>query len=164
MERVNQARAAAGQQEGASTLRRSAAFPNSALDETADAGALESGPGFPQLTHHPSRFTIYPSVAPGPVPYRSGMERAFAVDLSAVRAYCGASALLTDSGARAAAWPETLVFANPHPPPSIVAHEIAHVLQYRHAASPSVDGRTEPSSRHEVGACAGQGFIPAMTR
>ncbi|CAE6791765.1 DUF4157 domain-containing protein [Nitrospira defluvii] len=150
MERVNQARAAAGQQEGASTLRRSAAFPNSALDETADAGALESGPGFPQLTHHPSRFTIYPSVAPGPVPYRAGMERAFAVDLSAVRAYCGASALLTDSGARAAAWPETLVFASPQPSPPVVAHEIAHILQYRRAASPSVDGRTEPSSRHEA--------------
>ncbi len=156
MERVNQARAAAGQQEGGSTLRRSAAFPNPALDETADAGALESGPGFPQLTHHPSRFTIYPSGAPGPVPYRAGMERAFAVDLSAVRAYCGASALLTDSGARAAAWPETLVFANPHPPPSIVAHEIAHVLQYRRAASPSVDGVEESTPRDEAEREAGR--------
>jgi len=31
-----------------------------------------------------------------------------------------------------------------------VAHEVAHILQYRHAASPSVDGRTETSSRHEA--------------
>lgn len=156
MERVNQARAAAGQQEGASALRRTAALPNPAVDETADAGTLEASPGFPQLTHHPSRFTIYPSVAPGPVPYRAGMERAFAVDLSAVRAYCGASALLTDSGARAAAWPETLAFASADPSPHIVAHEVAHILQYRRAASPWVDGRTEPSSRHEAEQEAGR--------
>lgn len=31
-----------------------------------------------------------------------------------------------------------------------MAHEVAHILQYRHAASPSVDGRTETSSRHEA--------------
>ena len=84
------------------------------------------------------------------------MERAFSADLSGVRAYCGTSAFLTDSRARAAAWPETLVFASPNPSPRIVAHEVAHILQYRHAASPSVDGRTQPSSRHEAEQEAGR--------
>ncbi len=150
MERVNQTRAASAQQAGASTLRRNAPLAGRAVDETSEAGTVEFGSGSSQFTHHPSRFTIYPSGASGPVPYRAGMERAFAADLSGVRTYCGASTLLTDSGARAAAWPETLVFASPHPPPSVVVHEVAHILQYRHAAAPSVDGRTETSSLHEA--------------
>ena len=150
MERVNQVQAASVQQENTSTLRRHPPPAGRAVDEHSEAGALGSGPVSPRFALHPNRFTIYPSGASGPVPYRAGMERAFAADLSGVRAYCGASALLTESGARAAAWPETLVFASPHPPPSVVAHEVAHILQYRHAASPSVDGRAETSSRHEV--------------
>ena len=152
MERVNQAKAAAAQREGASTLRRNAAPVWRGGDETTRAEAVAPAPGTipPQFTHRPSRFSIFPVGSPSPVPYRVGMERAFAADLSGVRAYCGASTLLTDSGARAAAWPETLVFASPHPPPPIVAHEVAHILQYRHAAAPSVDGRTETSSRHEA--------------
>ncbi|MBA5872986.1 MAG: DUF4157 domain-containing protein [Nitrospira sp. CR1.2] len=150
MERVNQARVASAQHEGASTLRRKASLAGPALDEASETGTIASGSLSPQLTHHPSRFTIYPPGASGPVPYRVGMERAFAADLSGVRTYCGASTLLADAGTRAAAWPETLVFASSHPPPSVVAHEVAHILQYRHAADPSVDGRTETSSRHEA--------------
>jgi len=156
MERVNQARGASAQHEGASTLRRKASLAGPAQGDTLHAGPSARGSVPSRFAHHPSRFTIYPSVAPGPVPYRAGMERAFAVDLSAVRAYCGASALLTDSGARAAAWPETLAFASADPSPHIVAHEVAHILQYRRAASPSVDGRTEPSSRHEAEQEAGR--------
>lgn len=150
MERVNQARAASVQQAGTSTLHRNVSPAELAVDETSHARLGASGSVPSQFAHQLSRFTIYPSAAPGPVPYRAGMERTFAADLSAVLAYCGASALLTDSGARAAAWPETLVFASPHPPPSVVAHEVAHILQYRRAASPSVDGHMETSSRREA--------------
>ena len=156
MDRVNQARAASAQHEGASTLRRKTSLAGPALDEASETGTIASGSLSPQLTHHPSRFTIYPSVAPGPVPYRAGMERAFDADLSGVRAFRSASALLAGSGARAAAWPETLAFAAADPSPHIVAHEVAHILQYRRAASPSVDGRTEPSSRYEAEQEAGR--------
>lgn len=156
MERLNQGRAASGQQDGISTLRRSEAPAGRAPDEPSHEGSADPASISPQFTHHPGRFTIYPSGTPGPVPHRAGMERAFSADLSGVRAYCGTSAFLTDSRARAAAWPETLVFASPNPSPRIVAHEVAHILQYRHAASPSVDGRTQPSSRHEAEQEAGR--------
>ena len=150
MERIKQARAASTQQEGALTLCRSESLTGRAIDESSRAGTAESGSISPRFTHHPSRFTIYPSGSPGPVPYRTGMERAFAADLSGVRAYYGASALLTASGARAAAWPETMVFASPQPSPPIVAHEVAHILQYRHVASPSVEGVEETTPRDEA--------------
>jgi len=166
MERVNQARAAAGQQDGASTLRRNVSPVGPAQGDTLHAGPSARGSVPSRFAHHPSRFTIYPRRAPGPVPYRSGMERAFAADLSEVRAYCGASALLTDSGARAAAWPETLVFASPQPSPTVVAHEVAHILQYRHAASPSVEGVEEPTPRDEAEREAGlaaDGFQSGVT-
>ncbi|MBA5870627.1 MAG: DUF4157 domain-containing protein [Nitrospira sp. CR2.1] len=150
MERVNQGRAASVQQEGTSTLHRNVLPVRRAIDETSHTRQSASGSVPSQFAHRPNRFTIYPSATSGQVPHRAGMERAFAADLSGVRTYCGASTLLTDSGTRAAAWPETLVFASPHPPPSVVAHEVAHILQYRHAAVPSVDGSTETSSRHEA--------------
>ncbi|MBL8069455.1 MAG: DUF4157 domain-containing protein [Nitrospira sp.] len=156
MERVNLARAATAQQEGVSTLRRNVSPAGPALDETSQPGAIASGSLSPQFTHHPGRFTIYPSGRSGPVPYRAGMERAFSADLTGVRAYYGASALLTGSGAPAAAWPETLVFASPDPSPRLVAHEVAHILQYRQAASPVTDRRGLASHRDPAEAEAGR--------
>ncbi len=123
-----QANVASAQHDGAPPLRRNLSPPGRALD--GEAASLPR-----QFDHHPGRFTIYPPTAPGPVPHRANMEQAFGVDLSDVRAFRGASAFLTNSGARAAAWPETLAFASVNPPPRIVAHEVAHILQYRHAAS-----------------------------
>ncbi|ULA61565.1 MAG: hypothetical protein LZF60_340105 [Nitrospira sp.] len=78
------------------------------------------------------------------------MEQAFAADLSGVRAYCGASALLAESGARAAAWPETLAFASSIPSPSVVAHEVAHILQYRLAVSSPIECGKGITPRHEA--------------
>lgn len=128
MQWVMQARAVSAQHDGASPLRRSESPTRRAFDR--EAGSLSH-----QFDYHPGRFTIYPTVAPGPIPYRAGMEKAFGVDLSDVRAFRGASALRRDTGARAAAWPEMLAFASLHPSPRIVAHEVAHILQYRQAAS-----------------------------
>lgn len=156
MERVNQARAASAQQEGGATLRRNASVSGPALDETSETDTRASGFLSPQFTYHPSRFGIYPRGASGQVPYRIGMERAFSADLSGVRAYCGASALLTDSGARAAAWPETLVFASSNPSPRVVAHEVAHILQYRQASSPIAERRGLVSRRDPAEAEAGR--------
>lgn len=156
MERVNQARAASVQQEGGATLRRNAPVASPAFDETSDAGTRASGSLSPRFTYHPSRFGIYPRGASGPVPYRIGMERAFSADLSGVRAYCGASALLRDSGARAAAWPETLVFVSPNPSPRVVAHEVAHILQYRQTPAPIAERRGLASRRDPAEAEAGR--------
>ncbi len=145
MQRVMQARAVSAQHDGASPLRRSESPTGRALER--EAVSLPH-----QFDYHPGRFTIYPTVAPGPVPYRPGMERAFGVDLSDVRAFRGASALRRDTGACAAAWPETLAFASLNPSPRIVAHEVAHILQYRQAA-PSIahlPGQGSPRDTAEV--------------
>ena len=110
MERVEQARTTSAQEPGASTLRQSVSLSGPAADKSSSGESVDSIESLsisPQFFHHPNRFTIYPQgpasteaavSAPGPIPYRAGMERAFAADLSGVRAYCGASALLADSG------------------------------------------------------------------
>ena len=66
-----------------------------------------------------------------PVPYRAHMERVFGADFSAVTVFRGAPGLLAQVGAKAAAWPDTVAFASATPSPQMVAHELAHVLQYR---------------------------------
>ncbi len=156
MERVPQAKTTSAQKPGAPTLRRSASLSGRADDKSSPGGSVDSASISPQFFHHPNRFTIYPQgpasteaavSAPSPVPYRAGMERAFAADLSGVRAYCGVSALLADSGARAAAWPETVAFASANPTPPVVAHEVAHILQYRQTASPSIGRGKETTHR-----------------
>lgn len=65
------------------------------------------------------------------VPYRARMEQAFGADFSTVNSLRGQSAQLAPFGARAAAWPETVAFTSTTPPAHVVAHELAHVLQYR---------------------------------
>ena len=159
MERVEQARTTSVQKPGTPTLRRNASLSGPAGDKSSSgesADSIESLSISSQFFHHPNRFTIFPQgpasteaavSAPGPIPYRAGMERAFAADLSGVRAYCGASALLAASGVRAAAWPETIAFASANPAPPVVAHEVAHILQYRRTASPSIGRGRETSHR-----------------
>lgn len=149
MERVTKAKEPA-QSARTSALCRSPSPSGPAVDHLAQAKTTASDSGSPRFVHHPSRFTIFPGGAPGPVPYRASMERSFAADLSGVRTYSGSSALFPDSGARAAAWPETVVFASPHPSPRIVAHEVAHILQYRHAASFPWEGGKPTANRQEA--------------
>lgn len=147
MERLQQARAAAAQQEGASSRLGTARPDIRAAEENLQAADVKSLSTPSPFAHHPSRFSIFPRGASGPVPFQAGMERAFAADLSAVRSYRGASSLVTDSGARAAAWPETLVFASPNPSPPVVAHEVAHLLQYRRTAAHPIEGGHAPTDR-----------------
>ena len=65
------------------------------------------------------------------IPYRARMEQAFSADFSTVNSMRGEAAWLTGLGAQAASWPETVAFASTTPSPRVVAHELAHVLQYR---------------------------------
>ncbi|ODT45673.1 MAG: hypothetical protein ABS70_02640 [Nitrospira sp. SCN 59-13] len=147
MERVNQSRARSAQQEGASVFLPNASLTWRVAEEAPQTEAAELAAAPFRFTHQPNRFTIYPTGSSGLLPYRAGMERAFGADLSAVRVYCGASAFLSRVGARAAAWPETLAFASSTPSPPVVAHEIAHILQYRRRASTQEDGRQETGHR-----------------
>jgi hypothetical protein len=72
------------------------------------------------------------------VPYRARMEHAFGADFSTVNSMRGQSAWLTGLGAQAASWPENVAFASTTPPLPVVAHELAHVLQYRNIPHESV--------------------------
>ncbi|HAN93662.1 MAG TPA: hypothetical protein DCQ33_16490, partial [Nitrospira sp.] len=166
MERVMQARAGSPQQEG--TLGScwtgpSMGPPVGGRDGQPEEGQAASRP--PRIEHHIGRCAIFPPAGTHggkaePVPYRASMERAFQADLSDVRAFRGASVLLAGAGARAAAWPETLAFVSLNPPPRIVAHEVAHVLQYRKTPSPIAERRGLVSRRDpaeaEAGRAAGQ--------
>ncbi|TKB85703.1 MAG: DUF4157 domain-containing protein [Nitrospira sp.] len=166
MERVMQARAGSPQQEG--TLGPcwtgpSMGRPVGGRDGQPEEGQAASRP--PRIEHHIGRCAIFPPAGTHggkaePVPYRASMERAFQADLSDVRAFRGASVLLAGAGARAAAWPETLAFVSLNPPPRIVAHEVAHVLQYRKIPSHIAERRGLVSRRDpaeaEAGRAAGQ--------
>lgn len=147
MERLNQPRARSAQQECASVFLPNASLTWRAAEDAPQTEAAESTVTPFRFTHQPTRFTIYPTGSSALLPYRAGMERAFGTDLSAVRVYCGASAFLSRAGARAAAWPETLAFASSTPSQPVVAHEIAHILQYRRRASAQEDGRQETGHR-----------------
>ena len=161
-----QARAGSPQQEG--TLGPcwtgpSMGRPVGGRDGQPEEGQAASRP--PRIEHHIGRCAIFPPAGTHggkaePVPYRASMERAFQADLSDVRAFRGASVLLAGAGARAAAWPETLAFVSLNPPPRIVAHEVAHVLQYRKTPSPIAERRGLVSRRDpaeaEAGRAAGQ--------
>ncbi|MBI4003282.1 MAG: DUF4157 domain-containing protein, partial [Nitrospira defluvii] len=129
--------------------------------EEEPAGPEESASS--RLGHSFSRLTIYPRTAAKTtvaqslpngqapevagisrlplrgeaVPYRARMEQAFGADFSTVNAFRAESALLASFGARAAAWPEAVAFASATPSPQMVAHELAHVLQYRHSQHPT---------------------------
>lgn len=84
------------------------------------------------------------------IPYRSRMEQIFGADFSTVKSLRGQSGVLAPLGARAAAWLETVAFSSTTPTPQVVAHELAHVLQYRNSPTHSplllrVSGRGDPA-------------------
>lgn len=67
------------------------------------------------------------------VPFRHEMEQAFGTSFASVAAHLGERGVLAPFGARAAAWSETVAFADPAPDRGVVAHELAHVAQMRRA-------------------------------
>ena len=117
MEQVEQARTTSAQEPGASTLRQSVSLSGPAADKSSSGESVDSIESLPFPLNSSTTRTGSRSIRrtgfdrsrgecarPDSIP--GGMERAFAADLSGVRAYCGASALLADSGVRAAAWPK----------------------------------------------------------
>ena len=77
------------------------------------------------------------SGTPSALPHRERMEQAFGQSFAGVRAHVGtpeARSGLRGLGARAAAYGDSVAFAEPSPDQHVVAHELAHVVQQRHAA------------------------------
>lgn len=65
------------------------------------------------------------------IPYKSQMEQSFNRDFSGVRVYTGDTAAQANKslGANAYAMGNQIAFKNPNPSPSLVAHELTHVVQ-----------------------------------
>jgi hypothetical protein len=72
----------------------------------------------------------------GTLPFKGLLEQSFGESLGDVSVHTGAQAELAPLGALAATRSNSIVFAEPAPPLDTVAHEIAHVIQNRHATSP----------------------------
>ena len=79
--------------------------------------------------------------APVALPYRRAFEASFGADFSTVEVWLGRSAPLRAIGAVAATSGEQVVFTDRHPGRRVIAHELAHVLQYRLARG-AVSART----------------------
>ena len=72
----------------------------------------------------------------GTLPFKGRLEQSFGESLGDVSVQTGAQAELAPLGALAATRGNSIVFAETAPPLDTVAHEIAHVIQNRHATSP----------------------------
>src|SRR5262245_10865667 len=85
-------------------------------------GTADPGAAFEQATSGPV----------AQVPHRAKMESAFGVDFGGVRAHLGGAQArdgLADLGAMAATSGDRIAFKDPAPSESLVAHELAHVVQ-----------------------------------
>jgi len=72
------------------------------------------------------------------VPFRPQMESMFGESFSDVAAHVGKEAELSGVNANAAARSDQVAFATSSPSPSLVAHELTHVVQQRQAGTDSV--------------------------
>lgn len=84
--------------------------------------------------HAGDAFGAATSGAATALPHQGQMEAAFGQSFAGVSAHVGtaeAQAGLADLGARAAAFGESVAFAEPNPDAHLVAHEVAHVVQQR---------------------------------
>ena len=84
------------------------------------------------------------------IPHKAKMEQSFGRDFSNVRAYTGTSAKTasTDLGANAYTMGSQIAFKSANPSPSLVAHELTHVIQ-----------QTEGPAAH--GGASGVGIVTA---
>ena len=94
-------------------------------------------------SHHPTELSLLErdslfdratSGAPTQLPFKTEMEQGFHEDLSGVRAHTGDRAAadgLGNLGAAAATRGDQVAFRTPSPSRALVAHEVAHVVQFR---------------------------------
>jgi len=96
----------------------------------------------------------------GSLPYRAEMERSFGRSLGQVQAHTGMASELAPHGAQALATGDVVAFADAHPSPALVAHEVTHAVQYEQAgiAAPMASGVVAPrdsAAEAEADAIAG---------
>jgi Domain of unknown function (DUF4157) len=96
---------------------------------------------------------------PVALPFRGDLEHMFRAELANVRAYVGAEHSLASLGARAAAEDNIVAFAERSPRRSLVAHEVAHVLQARTSAG---DGDSEQEAQRAESAVAAGTEVPRI--
>src|SRR5215510_6420444 len=90
-------------------------------------------------------FAVATSGQGGALPHQSRMESAFGRSFGGVSAHVGtaqAQAGLAGLGARAAAFGDTVAFADANPDPHLVAHEVAHVVQARNGGGGGVQAKS----------------------
>ena len=93
------------------------------------------------------------------LPHREEMERRFATSFAGVQAHLGTSAEVESLRAVAVASKDRIAFASSMPSRAVVAHELAHVLQFRRAGAAlwprvGVSWRGDPAEREADAAVA----------
>jgi Domain of unknown function (DUF4157) len=100
------------------------------------------------MTSASDAFRLAVSGPTVPLPHRAAMEAAFGTTFEDVRAHAGgpdARAGLAALGARAATRGHAVVFGDAAPSPSLVAHELAHVVQQRRGVAGVARRPTAPA-------------------
>jgi hypothetical protein len=88
------------------------------------------------------------------VPHRPEMEKSFGMDFSHVRAHSDSSATKANDtlGSHAYAMGNQIAFKSASPSPSLVAHELTHVVQQTQSPSFKADGAIDTSGEAEANA------------
>ena len=90
--------------------------------------------------HAPEVMDEATSGVPESLPYRAEMEAYFGEDFSGVGVHTGEADLMGRLGANAAAQEDRVAFASPSPSRELVAHELTHIVQQRHAEGGGAGG------------------------
>ncbi|HEX2568686.1 MAG TPA: DUF4157 domain-containing protein, partial [Polyangia bacterium] len=123
--------------------------------------AVQAAGGNPNLSDHEITAQAEQGIAgaSSEVPYREKMEVAFGVSFADVRAHTDDSAAAANRGIGATAYTvgERIAFAHSNPPESLVAHELAHVVQQRAGIGPTGGvGRTGDAFEREADRAAAE--------
>lgn len=88
------------------------------------------------------------------IPHRPQMEQSFGMDFSHVRAHSDSSATKANDalGSHAYAMGNQVAFKSASPSPSLVAHELTHVVQQTQSPSFKADGAVDTSGEAEANA------------
>jgi len=88
------------------------------------------------------------------IPHRAQMEQSFGMDFGSVRAHsdAGASRANDTLGSHAYAMGNQVAFKSANPSPSLVAHELTHVVQQTQSPSFKADGAVDTSGEAEANA------------
>ncbi len=130
---------------GKETLTAALPVPTQSKAAASPAQARRAGTAAPS-TDAAGVFAGATSGPGQPVPFRDEMERAFGEDFSSVKAHLGQREAMSRIGAQAATQGDSIAFATSNPDRTLVAHELAHVVQGREGRI----GLSAPAASHGV--------------